>query len=255
MADTKNNQERLLQTEALFAYEKALYDAGACVVVGIDEVGRGALAGPVTAAAVVLGADWQLVPGLNDSKQLSAKQRTELSTLLTGEGAESVHNYCIAHVDADYIDQHGIMPALRCAMKQAFEGLAGRGSAAGGSSLVGGDTSTEPVANYSQLHSAKTLSETADKILIDGHPLGLFPQEEAIIKGDSKIACIAAASILAKVARDELMVETAERYPEYDFDSNKGYTSAKHQEAIAKHGLSSVHRRSFCQNFLQKSLF
>jgi len=224
----KNNQERLRQTRALFAYEKSLYDAGARIIVGIDEVGRGALAGPVTAAAVVLGADWQLLPGLDDSKRLSPKQRAELAACLKGEttGVEAVQGYHVAHVEASFIDEQGIMPALRLAMTRALEGLVE--------------------------HTAQLIP---DKILIDGRPLNLFPHEEAIIKGDSKIACIAAASILAKVARDELMVQAAELYPEYDFDSNKGYASAKHQQVIAKQGLCPLHRHSFCQNFLQESLF
>jgi len=240
----KNSQERLQQTRALFAYEKSLYDAGASVVVGIDEVGRGALAGPVTAAAVVLGAGWQLLPGLDDSKRLSPRQRTELAALLKGE-AGAAQGYHIAHVEAAFIDEQGIMPALRLAMTRALEGLTENlnNSKDSRNSFLG----SAPNACCDQL--------VPDKILIDGHPLKLFPQEEAIVKGDSKIACIAAASVLAKVARDELMVEAAELYPEYDLASNKGYASVRHQQAIAKQGLCSLHRRSFCQNFLQESLF
>jgi len=212
------NQKRLCDVEALFAYEKQLYAEGARVVVGIDEVGRGPVAGPVTAAAVVLGADWQPVTGLNDSKLLSPARREEIAAQLV----ESVQAYHVAHVDADFIDEKGIMPALRLAMQRAVEGL----------------------------NSAQ-----ADAILIDGLPLGLFEQEEAIVKGDSKIACIAAASVLAKVARDALMVEASQDYPAYGFDSNKGYASAAHRQAIAEYGLTPLHRRSFCHNFLQESLF
>ena len=217
---TKNdkNQKRLCETGALFAYEKQLYTAGAQIIAGIDEVGRGAIAGPVTAAAVVLGADWQPIAGLRDSKQLSAKKREELAALLE----ESVHTCHIAHVEAAYIDKHGIMPALKRAMTRAIEGL---------------------------------WLDEIDAILIDGLPLNLFEQEQAIVKGDSKIACIAAASILAKVARDKLMLEVAKDYPGYALDSNKGYASAAHRQAIAENGLTPLHRRSFCQNFLQKSLF
>ena len=205
----------------LFAYEKQLYAEGARIIVGIDEVGRGALAGPVTAAAVVLGSEWKPVEGLRDSKQLSPKRRKELAQQLE----KSVHSLSIAHVEAGYIDEQGIMPALRRAMTNAVEGLADH------------------------------LCAAPDKILIDGLPMKLFEQEEAIIKGDTKIACIAAASIVAKVARDELMLELSGNYPAYCLDSNKGYASVAHQQAIAAHGLTPLHRRSFCQNFLQKSLF
>ena len=216
-----NNQERLCETGTLFAYEKQLYIEGANIIVGIDEVGRGALAGPVTAAAVVLGSEWKLVEGLRDSKQLSPKRRKELAKQLE----ESVHSLSIAHVEAAYIDEQGIMPALKLAMTRAVEGLADQ------------------------------LCAAPDKILLDGRAMKLFEQEEAIIKGDAKIACIAAASIVAKVARDELMMELSGDYPAYCLDSNKGYASAAHQQAIAKYGLTPLHRRSFCQNFLQKSLF
>jgi len=228
--DTQNNkhQKRLCEAEALFAYEKELYDQGARIIVGIDEVGRGALAGPVTAAAVVLGHDWQPLAGLRDSKQLTAKQRTEIAQLLSAkDAAEPVHAFHIAHVDASYIDDYGIMPALHSAMISAAEGVA---------AILPPDY-------------------IVDRVLVDGLPVNLFDNEEAIIKGDAKIACIAAASVLAKVARDELMIELSQEYPDYAFDSNKGYASAAHQKAIAEKGLSPIHRKSFCQNFLQESLF
>jgi len=224
-------QKRLCNAEALFAYEKQLYNEGARIVVGIDEVGRGPIAGPVSAAAVVLGAGWQPISGLCDSKQLSAAKREELSTQLT----ESVHSSHITHVDAAYIDDHGIMPALRLAMQRAVEGLSL------GLGRDGGD--------------GEVLDEVPSKILIDGLPLKLFEQEEAIVKGDSKIACIAAASIIAKVARDKLMTEASLDYPAYHFDSNKGYASVVHRQAIAKFGLTPLHRKSFCRNFLQESLW
>ena len=218
-----NSQKRPCETEALFAYEKQLYAEGADIIVGIDEVGRGALAGPVTAAAVVLGGDWKPIEGLRDSKQLSSKRRKELAKKLE----ESVHSSSIAHVEVAYIDEEGIMPALKLAMARAVAGLA--------------KDCSYPI--------------EPDKILIDGLPMKLFEQEEAIVKGDTKIACIAAASILAKVARDELMIEESSNYPVYHFDSNKGYASTIHQQAIAQYGLTPLHRRGFCQNFLQKSLF
>jgi len=208
-------QERLAQVQALFACEQDLYDAGAKVIVCIDEVGRGALAGPVSAAAVVLGPDWQPVLGLRDSKQISAKQREELAVALT----DNVQAWHVAHVDAGYIDEHGIVPALRRAMLCAVEGL--------------------------------QLDYAPDKVLIDGLPMKLFEQEIAIVKGDSKVAGIAAASILAKVARDALMVAADADYGGYGFVSNKGYGSIAHRTAIVQQGLSSIHRRSFCQKILE----
>jgi len=211
--------------EALFAYERELYQRGARYVIGIDEVGRGALAGPVTAAAVILGPRWDpsCAPGLDDSKKLSAKRRFELADQLA-ECAQS----SIAHVDANIIDERGIMTALYQAMRLAVEGL---------ETQLGFSLSAD------------------DKVLIDGLPIGLFPQEEAIVKGDGKIACIAAASILAKVARDNLMHSAADSHPAYGFDSNKGYGSSQHQDALAQKGLSQLHRRTFCRNFLQDTLF
>lgn len=217
------NQKRLCNAEALFAYERQLYASGARFVVGIDEVGRGPVAGPVTAAAVVLGADWKPITELNDSKLLSPKKREQIAV----EIMDTAQGYHIAHVEASYIDEHGIMPALRLAMTQAVEGLS-LANDLGSSSL--------------------------DKILIDGLPMKVFSHEEAIVKGDAKIACIAAASILAKVARDQLMSDFAQTYPEYSLESNKGYASQSHREAIAEHGLSPIHRRSFCHNFLQGKL-
>jgi ribonuclease HII len=214
-----NTRERHLSIEALFAYEKELYEAGAHTIVCIDEVGRGAIAGPVSAAAVVLGADWQVVDGVADSKVLSPKRRQELAEKLAG----SVQSFHVAHVEASFIDESGIMCALRHAMKSAVAGL---------------KLDCEP-----------------DHILIDGNPMRLFPQEEAIVKGDGRIAGIAAASILAKVSRDALMCELSSDFEPYDFASNKGYASVSHQSAIAMHGLTPLHRKSFCRNFVQESLF
>ena len=254
MAQGKLYEKRLAESETLFSFEQSLYKRAAkdaeCargakhagekdaaspkvyLVAGIDEVGRGALAGPVTAAAVVLGADWlpEYAPGLRDSKKLSALRREELAA----EIEETAYAFSVAHVEPRMIDEQGIMPALYKAMQGAVSGLK--------LDCLGAD---------SELDSAAAL----DKILIDGNPVNLFAQEEAIVKGDTKIACIAAASILAKHARDMLMLSLSEKYPGYDFDSNKGYSSEAHQNAISRQGLSPIHRKSFCQNFLQGSLF
>lgn len=206
-------QTRLIQ---LYEFESQLYEQGALFVAGIDEVGRGSVAGPLTVCACVLR-DVAHIEYLNDSKKLTAKRRDKVSQALKDAGAI----YSIAHVDVETIDHDGISSSLRDAMRIAVADLPVR----------------------------------ADTILLDGNPLGLGVNEQSIVKGDEKIACIAAASVIAKVTRDNLMIELDEKYPEYEFASNKGYASAAHIQAIKKHGLSPVHRVSFCSNFLENSLF
>ena len=215
MSTAKNTKEGE-RLRALFAYERELYGGGALVVAGVDEVGRGPLAGPVSAGACVLDPGL-LIPHLNDSKRLSAARREEVAALLRQE-ARAWH---VAHVPAAVIDQEGIVAALKQAMRAAVAGL----------------------------------GLAPDHILLDGRPLSIWPQEEAIIKGDGKIACIAAASVLAKVERDALMRAADLSYPGYGFARNKGYGTAEHIAAIKIHGLSPLHRRSFCGHFINSSLF
>jgi ribonuclease HII len=191
-------------------------------VAGVDEVGRGALAGPVSAGACVLGAAavrdaGAYVRWLNDSKQLSARRREEVAGVLR----EVAQSYSVAHVAPEVIDSEGLMVALRRAMTEAVAGL----------------------------------DVVPDVVALDGRPLGLFAHEDAIVKGDGKVACIAAASVLAKVERDALMVAYAQDYPGYGFEGHKGYGSSAHIECLTKQGLSPLHRRSFCQNFFQQKLF
>jgi ribonuclease HII len=157
------------------------------------------------------------ISGLNDSKKLSAKRREALSL----EIKETALGIGIAHIPAPDIDNLGISIALRKAMLGALE-----------------STGIDP-----------------DAVLIDGSPMHIHPKEQCIIKGDGKIACIAAASIVAKVTRDALMVEISSDYPDYQWQSNKGYGSVVHIEAIKTHGLSEYHRQSFCRNYTQESLF
>ena len=214
MTRTKEQEQERLR--ALFAYEKELHAGGALIIVGVDEVGRGPLAGPVSAGACVLDPDIE-IPYLNDSKKLSEKRREEVAALLR-EQALAWH---VAHVAAEIIDARGIMGALRQAMREAVAGLA-----------------LEP-----------------DVVLLDGRPLALWPQETAIVKGDGKIACIAAASVLAKVERDALMRTADQDYPGYGFAHNKGYGTAEHAAAIHKCGLTPLHRRSFCGEFINPTLF
>lgn len=214
MARTKEQEQERLR--ALFAYERELYGAGALVVVGVDEVGRGPLAGPVSAGACVLDPTIE-IPYLNDSKKLSEKRREEVAAVLRDQ-ARAWH---VAHVPADVVDARGIMGALKQAMREAVAGL----------SLV------------------------PDHILLDGRPLALWPCERAIVKGDGTIACIAAASVLAKVERDALMRGADIQYPGYGFAHNKGYGTAEHGAAIRKLGLTPLHRRSFCGEFINPTLF
>jgi ribonuclease HII len=191
---------------ALYSVQARLAHEGALVVAGVDEVGRGALAGPLSAGACVLPLSPR-IEGLDDSKRLSPARRSEI--------AESVRASAIcwhvAHVDAWEIDTIGVSAALRRAMGRALAGL-----------------ELEP-----------------DHVLVDGLPVGVAPVETAVVKGDAKIAAIAAASVLAKVERDALMVELASEHAAYGFEVNKGYGTAEHIEAIRRHGMCPQHRRSF----------
>lgn len=193
--------------------------------VGLDEVGRGPLAGPLTIGAVVLPPSPRIL-GINDSKQLTPARRSVL--------AEQIRDVAIAwdieHVPAAHIDDCGMSACLREAFSAAVRAI------------------------DAQL-SDKPDASGVRAVLLDGNPLHIDPREINVIKGDARVAAIAAASIIAKVARDELMERYAERYPAYGFNANKGYGSADHIAAIKREGLSPIHRASFCQNFLQQHLF
>lgn len=200
--------------------------AGEGVVVGLDEVGRGALAGPLTVAAVALPYDPQII-GIDDSKKLSPKRREELA-----DNIEKVAiGVGIVHIQPDEIDSCGMSASLRVAMSRALE---------------------ECRRNIKARSKAKGI----DAVLIDGNPVHIHENEKCIVKGDGKVACIAAASIVAKVTRDALMRELDVLYPAYHFASNKGYGTAGHMNAIREHGPSIEHRRSFLGNILaeQQSL-
>lgn len=206
-------QKRL---EQLYLFESDLYAKGAISVAGLDEVGRGSVAGPLSVCACVLQ-EPLYIEFLNDSKKLTALRREKVSAALKEMGAI----YCVVHIEPKEIDDMGISASLRKAMSEAIIGLA----------------------------------KKPDTVLLDGNPLGISPNEISVVKGDEKIACIAAASVLAKVERDEIMIRFDELYPGYGFASNKGYASAAHIKAIEEMGLSPVHRESFCQNFMQGRLF
>lgn len=200
------------RVRAMYALQTELGGDG--IVVGVDEVGRGALAGPLTVAAVCLRRD-PIIWGLNDSKQLDPPVRERLSATIW-EHAVSVG---IAHVDNGTIDRLGMSACLRMAMASAVE-----------------DTGLVP-----------------DTVLIDGNPVGAHPREVCIVKGDARVACISAASIVAKVARDALMVSYDAEFPGYHLASCKGYGSAEHIRAIRDLGPSPIHRLSFCGNFMETS--
>lgn len=191
--------------------------ASSAIIVGIDEVGRGALAGPLTVCAVALPAD-PIIWGLNDSKRLTPHKRELLAAQISARALA----IGTAHVEPQRIDEIGMGAAVRFAMAQALK-----------------DTQLEP-----------------DVVLIDGNPVHIHPKEHCIVKGDAQVACIAAASIVAKVTRDALMVEYDAKYPQYHFAHSKGYGSAEHIAAIKAYGLTPLHRVSFCGNFLETpSLF
>ncbi len=176
-------------------------------VAGVDEVGRGPLAGPVTAAAVILDPT-NIPPGLNDSKALSAARREALfDQILAGA------TVCVAHASVEEIDRLNILRASHLAMERAVAGL----------NIVPGH------------------------LLIDGNliPAGLKGCATAIIKGDARSLSIAAASIVAKVTRDRLMVDLAQQYPGYGWDQNAGYPTKLHLEALLNLGITPWHRRSF----------
>lgn len=198
-------------------YENMRELGGEGVVVGVDEVGRGSVAGPLTVCAVCLPAS-PCIWGLNDSKQLTPARR-ELLAVRIAEVATAVG---MCHVPAERIDEIGMARALREAVAGAVA-----------------DTGLTP-----------------DCALMDGNPLGAVERERDVVKGDATVACIAAASIVAKVTRDEMMREYDLEYPGYHLAQSKGYASPEHIQAIRERGLSPIHRVSFCGNFLETaSLF
>lgn len=190
------------------------------IVVGIDEVGRGALAGPLMVACVALADDPQII-GIDDSKRLSPKRREELAARIR----ETALGIGVAAIDPADIDARGMAASLRLAMQDAL-------------ALCEGDLATHG-------HDAPI-----EGVLIDGNPMHIHARETCVVKGDASIACIAAASIVAKVTRDGLMCELAKTHPVYDLAANKGYGSASHVQAIKEHGPSSIHRRSFLSKIL-----
>lgn len=209
----ESKKKELERLETISVYEKECFQKGYHYIAGIDEVGRGPLAGPVVTAAVILPQGC-LIQGINDSKKLSAFKRE----LLFEEICKKAVAYNFGVITSQVIDDINILQATYCAMESAVE----------------------------------KLQQKPDFLLIDALKLKniKIPQEN-IIKGDEKSISIGAASILAKVIRDRMMIEYDSLYPEYGFARNKGYGSKEHIEAIKKYGLCPIHRRSFVKNILE----
>ena len=200
-----------MQEITMWEIEDENYAEGFHVICGVDEAGRGPLAGPVCAAAVILPPHLQ-IPGLNDSKKLSDKRRRELFP----EICEQALAYGIAFATEGEIDEINILQATFLAMERALSQLKVR----------------------------------PDLVLIDGNRQKDFGLPvKTVVKGDSLSANIAAASVLAKVTRDNIMVELAQQYPEYGFEIHKGYGTKAHYEALRTYGPCPIHRRSFLKKF------
>ena len=203
-----------MSVQNMWEIEDSLFDQGIGVICGVDEAGRGPLAGPVYAAAVILPRDLE-IPGLTDSKKLSDKKRRELFPIIQ----EQAVAFGIGVASEKEIDEINILQATFLAMKRALE----------------------------------KLSVRPDLALIDGNRETDFgvPAKTAV-KGDSLSASIAAASILAKVSRDDYMMELAQKYPQYGFDIHKGYGTKAHYQALREFGPSEVHRMTFLKSFYGK---
>ena len=195
-----------LRLKTMLSYEKELYKQGLTLVAGVDEVGRGPLAGPVVAAAVILQKNCK-IRGLNDSKKIPKKKHLEIYQAVQDQALA----IGIGIMDNQVIDQVNIYEATKLAMKEAIS----------------------------------QLSPQPEHLLIDAMKLELPILQTAIIKGDANSLSIAAASIVAKVTRDELMKEYDQQYPGYDFTTNAGYGTAKHLEGLEKLGVTPIHRTSF----------
>ena len=207
-------EERLEKQKQRLAERKVpeaeLHNKGYKYIAGVDEVGRGPLAGPVVAAAVILPEDFD-VPGVDDSKKLSEKRREELFDIIT----ERAVAYGIGMADHSIIDEINILQATKLAMKEAIS----------------------------------SLQQQPDYILFDAMRIDdLEIPQESVIKGDAKVLAVAAASIVAKVTRDRMMAEYSTEYPGYAFEKNKGYGTKAHYEGLRAYGMCPIHRRTFLRN-------
>ena len=219
---TKAEREEMLREklQTMQEFERGLRAKGTKYIAGIDEVGRGPLAGPVVSACVVLPEDFDIL-GVDDSKKLSEKKREELFDKILSKALAWGVGMC----DNSIIDEINILNATKRAMESAV------------------------------ITADKALGENCgahiEHLLIDALTLDeLDLPQTGIIKGDAKSVSIAAASIVAKVTRDRMMVEYAKEYPNYAFESNKGYGTKAHYEGISQHGITPIHRKTFLKNIL-----
>ncbi len=206
-------EQELNRLKNMLEIEDKLYSEGYNFVCGVDEAGRGPLCGPVVAAAVILPKD-EYIEGVNDSKKLTEKKREKLYDDIMKKAVA----VSIGISDVDVIEKVNILNATKLAMKQAIE----------------------------------KLSIKPDYVLIDGNQMiDINIKAETVVSGDAKSESIAAASIIAKVTRDRMLIEFDKKYPEYGFAKHKGYGTKSHIEAIQKYGLTDIHRPSFCKKFVK----
>ena len=205
--------KKIWNAEEKLQYERALLADGYTLIAGVDEVGRGPLAGPVVCAAVIMPLDSErLVVGVDDSKKLSEKKREQLAEEIKARALA----YTIVEIDEKTIDEINILEATKLGMKKAIESLA----------------------------------LTPDVVLTDGNmTIDISHKQHSVIHGDALSYSIGAASIIAKVYRDKMMDEFAKTYPQYAFEKNKGYGTAAHIQGIKEYGLCPIHRRTFTKKF------
>ena len=201
----------MINTKEIFEHDRALLSNNVKLIAGIDEVGRGPLAGPVVTACVVMPYD-EMIDGVFDSKKISAKKRETLYDEIMNKAI----SVSISLRNQDVIDEINILNATKECMKESFSHL-----------------TVKP-----------------DLLLVDAVKLEIFENEKAIIKGDATSYAIACASIIAKVYRDRLMAEYATKYPNYDFENNVGYGTKKHIEGIKANGITPIHRLSFLSKII-----
>lgn len=215
----KREEKQRLRLEEMKEFERNLYSQGYEFIAGVDEVGRGPLAGPVVAAAVVLPKDFEVL-GINDSKKLSEKKREELYPIIK----EKALAYAIGIVDNEKIDEINILEATKIAMNDAIKTLDEK--------------------------MKENFNRGIEYVLIDALTLkDIDIPQMGIVKGDAKSISIAAASILAKVTRDHLMIKYDEIYPGYSFAANKGYGTKAHYEGLYEKGMCAIHRKTFLKKF------
>ncbi|MEG1481028.1 ribonuclease HII [Clostridium sp.] len=212
--EKKKLEDEIIRVKTMYDFDRSFSNGR--LLAGVDEVGRGPLAGPIVSASVILDLeclDEGMILYLNDSKKLSEKKREELSDIIKDKAI----SYCISECSNDEIDEKGIGFCNNEVFLKAIGGL----------------------------------KEVPSIVLSDGYKVrGIDIENKWVIKGDTKSAAIAAASIIAKVYRDNLMKEIAKKYPEYGFESNVGYGAKKHIDAIKEHGATEIHRMSFLSNIL-----